>query len=162
MFNVWVRSLFTLFKWVSLKPYTMVTSIRSKRWHRFRWQEMAQWLERRTRDQKVAGSSPGRKWHRSQLISQPTSEDIKQHNRSEPHTDKHQSSGAVWESRWPSWAPRPNEPYGFRGRKATLSHAHALVTVRPWYVNRHPRTLSCTLSSSQHTMTGDFYLLIFF
>ena len=29
-----------------------------------------------------------------------------------------QSSGAVWKSRWPSWAPRPNEPYGFWGRKA--------------------------------------------
>ena len=30
------------------------------------------------------------------------------------------SSGAVWESRWPSWAVRPNEPSGFRGRKAIL------------------------------------------
>ena len=30
-----------------------------------------------------------------------------------------QSSGAVWESRWPSWAPRPKGPYGFCGRKAT-------------------------------------------
>ena len=28
-----------------------------------------------------------------------------------------QSSGATWESRWPSWAPRPNEPYGFCGRR---------------------------------------------
>ena len=26
---------------------------------------------------------------------------------------------------------RPNEPYGFCGRKATLNHAHALVTVCP-------------------------------
>ena len=33
------------------------------------------------------------------------------------------SSGAVWKSRWPSWAFRPNEPYGFCGRKATLNHA---------------------------------------
>ena len=41
------------------------------------------------------------------------------------------SSGAVWEWRWPSWAPRPNEPYGFFGRKVTLNHAHALVTVCP-------------------------------
>ena len=36
------------------------------------------------------------------------------------------------ESRWPSWAPRPNnnnnEPYGFCGRKATSNHAYALVT----------------------------------
>ena len=30
----------------------------------------------------------------------------------------------VWKSRWPSWAFRPNEPYGFCGRKAaTLNHA---------------------------------------
>ena len=41
--------------------------------------------------------------------------------------------GAVWNSRWPSWAFRPNEPYGFCGRKATLNHASALVTVCPWY-----------------------------
>ena len=34
-------------------------------------------------------------------------------------------------SRWPSWAPRPNEPEGFCGRKATLNYAHALVTVCP-------------------------------
>ena len=31
--------------------------------------------------------------------------------------------------------PRPNEPYGFYGRKATLNHVHALVTVCPEYVN---------------------------
>ena len=42
-----------------------------------------------------------------------------------------QSSGAVWESRWPSWAFRPNEPSGFRGRKAILNHAHALVSACP-------------------------------
>ena len=54
------------------------------------------------------------------------------------------SSGAVWESRWPSWAGRPNEPSGFRGRKAILNHAHALVSACPEYVNRHPRTLSNT------------------
>ena len=41
------------------------------------------------------------------------------------------SSGAVWESRWPSWAVRPNEPSGFRGRKAILSHASALVSACP-------------------------------
>ena len=35
-----------------------------------------------------------------------------------------QSSGAVWKSRWPSWAPRPNEPYSFCGRKATLNPMH--------------------------------------
>ena len=41
------------------------------------------------------------------------------------------SSGAVWESRWPSWAVRPNEPSGFRGRKAILNHVHALVSACP-------------------------------
>ena len=34
-------------------------------------------------------------------------------------------------ARWPSWAFRPNEFYGFCGRKATLNHASALVTVCP-------------------------------
>ena len=37
------------------------------------------------------------------------------------------SSGAVWELRWPSWAVRPNEPSGFRGRKAIVNRAHALI-----------------------------------
>ena len=41
------------------------------------------------------------------------------------------SSGAVWESRWPSWAVHPNEPSGFRGRKAILNHASALVSACP-------------------------------
>ena len=31
-------------------------------------------------------------------------------------------------SRWPSWAVRPNEPSGFRGRKELLNRASALVT----------------------------------
>ena len=39
------------------------------------------------------------------------------------HCRYRQSSGAVWKSRWPSWAFRPNEPYGFYGRKAILNHA---------------------------------------
>ena len=41
------------------------------------------------------------------------------------------SSGAVSESRWPSWAVRPNEPSGFRGRKVLLNRASALVTSCP-------------------------------
>ena len=41
------------------------------------------------------------------------------------------SSGAVGESRWPSWAVRPNEPSGFRGRKDLLNRASALVTTCP-------------------------------
>ena len=54
------------------------------------------------------------------------------------------SSGAVWESRWPSWAVRPYEPHGFHGRKAILNRAHGLVSPGPKYVIRHPRTLSIT------------------
>ena len=41
------------------------------------------------------------------------------------------SSEAVWESRWPSWAVRPNEPSVFRGRKAILNDASALVSACP-------------------------------
>ena len=51
--------------------------------------------------------------------------------------------GAVWKSRWPSWAPRPNELYGFCGRKATMNHWSQFVPNMP---TRHPRTLSSTLS----------------
>ena len=57
---------------------------------------------------------------------------------------KAHSSGAVWESRWPSWAVRPNESSGFRGHKELLNHASALVSTCPQYVNWHPRTLSNT------------------
>ena len=35
------------------------------------------------------------------------------------------------ESRWQSWAGRPNEPSGFRGRKELLNRASALVTTCP-------------------------------
>ena len=42
--------------------------------------------------------------------------------------DVKHSSGAVWESRWPSWAVRPNEPSGFRGRKVILIHASAEIS----------------------------------
>ena len=41
------------------------------------------------------------------------------------------SLGAVSESSWPSWAVRPNEPHVFRGRKAILNHASALVSACP-------------------------------
>ena len=41
-------------------------------------------------------------------------------------------SGAVRESRWTSWAVRPNETSGFRGRrKDLLNRASALVTTCP-------------------------------
>ena len=43
----------------------------------------------------------------------------------------HQSSGAVWKSRWPSWAFHPHEPYRFCGHKATLNHASASVAICP-------------------------------
>ena len=35
------------------------------------------------------------------------------------------------ESRWTSWAVRPNEPSGFRGRKDLLNRASTLVTTCP-------------------------------
>ena len=38
----------------------------------------------------------------------------------------------------------PNESHGFRGRKAILNHADALVSACPSHVNRHSRTLSNT------------------
>ena len=41
------------------------------------------------------------------------------------------SSGDVCESRWTSWAVRPNEPSGFRGRKELLNSASDLVTTCP-------------------------------
>ena len=73
-------------------------------------------------------------------------------------TPAHHSSGAVWESRWPSWAVCLNEPSGFHGRKELLNHASALVSACPYYVNWHLRTLSITSSSSpaqnQHLCTS--------
>ena len=51
---------------------------------------------------------------------------LRHHSLEEGH-----SSGAVWESRWTSWAVRPNEPSGFRGRKDLLNRASALVTTCP-------------------------------
>ena len=66
-------------------------------------------------------------------------------------TDTHHSSGAVWESRWTSWAVRPNEPSGFRGRKELLNRASALVTTCPYYVNWHLRTLSINSPSATDT-----------
>ena len=36
-----------------------------------------------------------------------------------------ESSGALRKSRWKSWAPVPNRPYGFCGRKATLNYLRA-------------------------------------
>ena len=62
----------------------------------------------------------------------------------EATVDSNHSSGAVWESRWPSWAVRPNKPSGFRGRKELLNRVLALVSACPYYVNRHLRTLSNT------------------
>ena len=59
---------------------------------------------------------------------------------------KNQSSGAVWELRWTSWAVCPNEPSGFRGRKDLLNRTSVLVTTCPEYVNWHLRTLSNTSS----------------
>ena len=47
------------------------------------------------------------------------------------HPRPFHSSGAVWESRWPSWAVCPKKPSGFRGRKDLLNHISALVTTCP-------------------------------
>ena len=62
-----------------------------------------------------------------------TSSVVTQSNRKAHSLSKRRShsSGAVWESRWSSWAVRPNEPSGFRGRKAVLNHASALVSACP-------------------------------
>ena len=53
------------------------------------------------------------------------------HKNNNCHAHTNHSSGAVWESRWPSWAVRPNKPSGFRGHKAILNHALALVSACP-------------------------------
>ena len=59
------------------------------------------------------------------------SEDIKQKQNERTNERQRHSSGAVWESRWTSWAVRPKEPSGFRGRKDLLNRASALVTTCP-------------------------------
>ena len=56
---------------------------------------------------------------------------------------------------------RPNEPYGFCGRKATLNHAYALVTVCPYYINRHPGTLSSTSSSAAAATASETLAYVF-
>ena len=45
-----------------------------------------------------------------------------------------QSSGAVWKSKWPPWAPIPHRLYGFGGRKATLNLNLAFVTIPAWKI----------------------------
>ena len=80
------------------------------------------------------------------LISRTVSVDVKHHvylvrwlsirsveedKRKEKWMNSRHSSGAVWESRWPSWAVRPNELSGFRGRKELLNRASSLVTACP-------------------------------
>ena len=61
-----------------------------------------------------------------------------------------QSSGAVWKSRWPSWVPCPNKPYGFCGWKASLNRAYALMSQFVPKVN--PTTEDITLYTT-HTRT---------
>ena len=43
-----------------------------------------------------------------------------------------QSSGAVWMSRWPSWAPVPNSHYGLSGCKATLNEPRIQSSGAVW------------------------------
>ena len=50
------------------------------------------------------------------------------------------SSGDVWESRWPSWAFRPNEPYGFRGRKAVGLSLSLICQPTSEKIEQHNRT----------------------
>ncbi len=79
-----------------------------------------------------------------------------------------QSSGAVRESRWPSWAFRPNEPYGFRGRKDLLNHAHACLslslvcqpTSEDIKQQTEPKGLSALTTCSSHRwdLVSSFYL----
>ena len=49
------------------------------------------------------------------------------------------SSGAAWESRWPSWVVPPNEPSGFCGRKA--------IMIEPCFGIGHSLSLICQLTS---------------
>ena len=62
-----------------------------------------------------------------------------------------QSSGAVWKSRWPSWAFRPNDSSltVLKQHWTVLTHWSQLVPNN--YVNRHLRTWSSTSSSSPHS-----------
>ena len=53
------------------------------------------------------------------------------------------SSGAVWESRWTSWAVRPNEPSGFRGRKDSVT--------APCFGIGHNLSLICLMTSEDIT-----------
>ena len=149
---------------------------------------IAQWLESRTRDQKVMGSNPRRSggriffsgvnflcWllfrypfhprvtavarksyiepcfgigHSLSLICQLTSEDIKHHFIIISRTTCERSESArerkialykkvinngcnIVQELCESRGGRPNEPSGFRGRKAILNHASALVTTCP-------------------------------
>ena len=59
-----------------------------------------------------------------------------------------QSSGAVWKSRWPSWAPVPNKPMvsvDIKQHWTMLTHWSQFA---PKMTTWHPRTLSSTSSSS--------------
>ena len=52
-----------------------------------------------------------------------------------------QSSGALWKSRWPSWAPVPNKPYGFCGHNYGTMKEEEVVDFRgqELYENRDGR-----------------------
>ena len=68
-----------------------------------------------------------------------------------PRTALTDSSGAVgqWESRWTSWAVRPNEPSGFRGRNWRF--------IEPCFGIGHNLSLICQLTSEdtkQHFING--------
>ena len=65
-------------------------------------------------------------------------------SRSMPVTECH-SLGAVWKSRWTSWAVRPNEPSGFRGRKE-LSNLFLICQLTSEDIKHQLITAECCLS----------------
>ena len=81
-----------------------------------------------------------------------TSEDIK-HQLIIIIIVKTQSSGAVWKSRWPSWAPVPNKPYGFCGRKATLNNnsQNALLKKLVTHVELHALKAQWVCSTAENS-----------
>ena len=70
-----------------------------------------------------------------------------------PPQQRSQSSGAVWKSMWPSWAPRPHQWLSLMVPSVDVKqhwtkHPHCRSQFVPNMSTRHPRTLSSTSSSS--------------
>ena len=82
------------------------------------------------REEKEKKVKRRRNWEREKSGHHPVWAKQQKPNEQQQQQQIH-SSVAVWESRWPSWAVRPNEPSGFTGRKELLNRASALVTTCP-------------------------------